>query len=157
MFGTARTREQVNVILSVLVREGALVSFRTNFEDQGPVWVPAVTIHPAEGADLAAVLERVEKALRPLGVSEIVVEGLAQGASEMPDAAPVIKVGQCYLTSNGQVARVLEVSADGRLRYEFRSPVIGVAFWTPAVTNLQSFSRLVEREIPCDLALETNE
>ncbi len=71
----------------------------------------------------------------------------------MPDAAPVIRVGHCYLTSNGQVARVLEVSADGKLRYEFRSVVIGVAFWTPAVTNLRSFIQLVEQEIPCDLAL----
>ncbi len=71
---TGRTRSQVTAILDDLVREGALVGFRTNFDDRGPVWVPTVSIRVAETADLPSVLEELDKALRPLGVAEIIVE-----------------------------------------------------------------------------------
>lgn len=37
---TGRTRGQGTAILDELVRERALVGFRTNFDDRGPVWVP---------------------------------------------------------------------------------------------------------------------
>lgn len=56
---TGRTRGRVAVILDELVREGALVGFRTNFDDRNPVWVPTVSIQVLETADLAAVLEQI--------------------------------------------------------------------------------------------------
>jgi transcriptional regulator with XRE-family HTH domain len=71
---TGRTRNLVTAILDELVREGALVGFRTNFDDRSPVWVPTVSIQVPDTADLAAVLEQVEKALRPLGVAEVILQ-----------------------------------------------------------------------------------
>ena len=44
------------MILDELVREGALVGFRTNFDDRGLIWVPTVSIQVAETADLPSVL-----------------------------------------------------------------------------------------------------
>ncbi len=62
-----------------------------------------------------------------------------------------IQVGQCYLTRNGQVARVVTLLPDGRTRYQFRSSAVARAFgWYEAKTDLRSFSHLVEREVPCD-------
>ncbi len=75
---TGRTRGRVIAILDELVREGALVGFRTNFDDRGLIWVPTVSIQVAETADLPSVLEQVDKALRPLGVAEITVETRAR-------------------------------------------------------------------------------
>ena len=69
-----QTRGRVTAILDELVRRGTLVSFRTNFDDRGPVWVPTVSIQVREAADLAAVLAQVEKALRPLGVAEVILQ-----------------------------------------------------------------------------------
>ena len=71
---TGRTRGRVIAILDDLVREGSLVGFRTNFDDRGIVWVPRVSIEVPETADLAAVLEQVERALRPLGVAEVILQ-----------------------------------------------------------------------------------
>ena len=68
----------MTTILDDLVRKGALISFRTNFDDRSSIWVPTVSIQVAETADLPSVLEEVDKALRPLGVAEIIVETRAR-------------------------------------------------------------------------------
>ncbi len=75
---TGRTRSRVTIILDELVRTGALISFRTNFDDRGSIWVPTVSIQVAETADLPSVLEQIDKALRPLGVAEITLETRAR-------------------------------------------------------------------------------
>jgi transcriptional regulator with XRE-family HTH domain len=77
---TGRTRGRVTSILDGLVRKRALISYRTNFNDRGSIWVPTVSIQVAETADLATVLEEVDKALRPLGVAEIIVETRARSS-----------------------------------------------------------------------------
>jgi hypothetical protein len=61
-----------------------------------------------------------------------------------------IRTGKCYLTTNGQVARVLKLEADG-VYYEFRSGVLAMpSMWTRAITTCQSFNHRAEREVPCD-------
>jgi hypothetical protein len=67
-----------------------------------------------------------------------------------------IQSGQCYLTTNGQVARVLRLSAEERVSYEFRDGTVARAFgWTAGVTDLRSFTHLVERQVPCDWTPKT--
>ncbi len=75
---TGRTRSRVTIILDELVRKGALIGFRTNFDDRGSIWVPTVSIRVADTADLPSVLDEIDKALRPLGVAEILVETRAR-------------------------------------------------------------------------------
>lgn len=68
-----------------------------------------------------------------------------------------IQSGQCYLTTNGQVARVMSLSAEGRVNYEFGSAAVAKAFgWTAAVTDVRSFAHLIERPVPCDWTPETD-
>ena len=69
-----------------------------------------------------------------------------------------IQSGQCYLTTNSQVARVLRLSAEGRVNYEFRdSRVVKALGWTAAVTDLRSFAHLAVRPVPCDWTPETDQ
>ena len=65
---------------------------------------------------------------------------------------------KCYLATNGQVVRVLQLTTDGRVKYEFRSPAVVKPFgWTAAITDLRSFAHLIERPVPCDWTPQTDE
>lgn len=76
----------------------------------------------------------------------------------MPVSPESIAIGKCYLTSNGQVARVLKLSPEGDVHYEFRSGAVVRAFgWNGGVTDLRSFGHLIEREVPCDWTPETRQ
>lgn len=62
-----------------------------------------------------------------------------------------IEIGKCYLTRNGQVARVVNVLSTGRVVYAFRkSTDVDAHVWTGAETDRRSFALLVERAVPCD-------
>jgi transcriptional regulator with XRE-family HTH domain len=154
-----RTRSQVTAILDELVREGALVGFRTNFDDRGPVWVPTASIRVLETADLGAVLERVERALRPLGVAEV----LLQVQAHNPDGASVtipfesIEAGKCYLMKTGQLRRVVRLMPNGQIQYEHRPPhQPNAKSWKPGMQSGRSFADLIEREVPFDWTPETD-
>lgn len=68
--------------------------------------------------------------------------------SVRPDS---LQAEKCYLMVNGRVARVLKVFPKGDVHYASRSGNAAKALrWTGAVTDVRSFSDLVEREVPCD-------
>jgi hypothetical protein len=62
-----------------------------------------------------------------------------------------IQAGHCYLTTNGQVRRVLRLLPDGRVQYEFRNGAVARALgWKAGVLDLRSFAFLAERVVPYD-------
>jgi hypothetical protein len=66
-----------------------------------------------------------------------------------------IQAGECYLTTNGQVARVAKLLPDGELHYQFRDAALAKAFgWHSGKTTLGTFVLMVERPVPCDWTLE---
>jgi hypothetical protein len=62
-----------------------------------------------------------------------------------------IKVGECYLTTSGQVRRVMRILPDGRVQYETRGGAVARAFnWRTDIQDLRSFAFSAERAVPCD-------
>ena len=62
-----------------------------------------------------------------------------------------IQADQCYLTVNGQVARVVQLLPDGRVHYQFRNSDLAKAFgWHSGSTSIDTFVHMVERPVPCD-------
>lgn len=62
-----------------------------------------------------------------------------------------IQVGRCYLMTNGQIRRALNLLPGGRLQYERRvGTSAGTWAWIRAMANLRAFADLVEREVSCD-------
>ena len=69
-----------------------------------------------------------------------------------------IQAGECYLTTNGQVARVVKHLPDGELHYQFRDAALAKAFgWHSGKTTLGTFVLMIERPVPCDWTLEDDE
>ncbi len=69
-----------------------------------------------------------------------------------------IQAGQCYLTVNGQVARVVKRLPDGGVHYQFRDAALVKAFgWHSGNTTVETFALMVERPVPCDWTLESEE
>ena len=59
-------------------------------------------------------------------------------------------VGKCYLTTTGQVRRVISF-LPGRVRFERRVNTTGPGWgWVPSLSERRAFALLVEREVPCD-------
>jgi hypothetical protein len=72
--------------------------------------------------------------------------------SVRPDS---LQAEKCYLITDGRVAPVLKVFPRGDVHCAVRSGNVPKAFqWTGAVADVQSFSDLVEREVPCDWSPE---
>lgn len=61
-----------------------------------------------------------------------------------------MQVGKCFVTSSGQVRRVLLVSQDGKtVRYESRGKKAVAGPWGARVTaDMETFANAVEREVP---------
>jgi hypothetical protein len=56
------------------------------------------------------------------------------------------QAGQCYLTVNGQVARVVKRLPDGGVHYQFRDAALAKAFgWHSGNTTVETFALMVER------------
>jgi hypothetical protein len=69
-----------------------------------------------------------------------------------------IQPDQCYLTTNGQVARVVKHLPDGELHYQFRYAAMAKAFgWHTGKTTVSTFVLMVERPVPCDWTPEGEE
>jgi hypothetical protein len=69
-----------------------------------------------------------------------------------------IQADQCYLTVNGQVARVVKLLPDGRVHYQFRNAALAKAFgWHSGSTSVDTFVHMVERPVPCDWMSEQGE
>ncbi len=69
-----------------------------------------------------------------------------------------IQAGQCYLTVNGQVARVVKRLPDGGVHYQFRNAALAKAFgWHSGNTTVETFALMVERLVPCDFTPETKD
>ncbi len=61
-----------------------------------------------------------------------------------------IEVGKCYLTTTGQVRRVIDF-LPGRVRFERRVNTTGAGWgWVPSLSERRAFAFLVEREVPSD-------
>ena len=61
-----------------------------------------------------------------------------------------IRVGRCYLTTDGRVRRALEVRPEG-VRYSYRSfPADPRRTWRSGALSIEAFAATVEREVPCD-------
>ena len=69
-----------------------------------------------------------------------------------------IQAGQCYLTVNRQVARVVKLLPDGGVHYQFRDAALVKAFgWHSGNTTVETFALMVERPVPCDFTPETKD
>jgi hypothetical protein len=67
-----------------------------------------------------------------------------------------LEVGQCYLMDTGRIRRVTEL-LPGRVRYQQRP---ANRPWRGAKTDIveiRSFAFMVERPVPCDWTLESDE
>jgi hypothetical protein len=69
-----------------------------------------------------------------------------------------IRVGQCYLTYSGQVRQVRSIT-EGRVLFDSRKrPPKGACWiWYPGILDLKTFAAMIERPVPCDWALESDE
>jgi hypothetical protein len=68
-----------------------------------------------------------------------------------------IQVGQCYLTDNGKVRRVMALLS-GRVQFQQRAA--HRATWKaskPDILDMRSFAFTVERAVSCDWTPETDE
>ena len=62
-----------------------------------------------------------------------------------------IDVGQCYLSDNGRVRRIVAVLPGSRVQFEWRyGHLIPKTTWRADVLDLRSFAFLAERPVPCD-------
>ena len=68
-----------------------------------------------------------------------------------------IQVGQCYLTSEGHVRRVLLILPSGVVQFEQRlAGLLRWARWRAQVADLRTFAAAIERQVPCDWTPETD-
>ncbi len=69
-----------------------------------------------------------------------------------------IQPGQCYLMLTGHVRRVIALYP-GRVQYEtrFRHNQRTGYSWRAGIFSLQAFAAMVERPVPCDWSLESDE
>ena len=71
----------------------------------------------------------------------------------MSVSASDLEVGKCFVTSSGQVRRILEFSNDGKICYEARGKksLPENEIWGPKTTvNAEKFASDVEREVRWD-------
>ena len=62
-----------------------------------------------------------------------------------------IQIGQCYLTQDGEVRRVLGLTAEKRVHYEYwRVGKRAFRNWKPGIEDLRSFALSLERPVPND-------
>jgi hypothetical protein len=67
-----------------------------------------------------------------------------------------IQVGQCYLTVTGKVRRVTGLLS-GRVQFQQRmAPNPSWRAYKTDILDLRSFAFTVERPVPCDWTLETD-
>ncbi len=60
-----------------------------------------------------------------------------------------VQIGQCYLTQVGEVRRVLGLTAEKRVHYEYWC--VGKRMlknWKPGIEGLRAFALSVERPVP---------
>ena len=67
----------------------------------------------------------------------------------------MIEPGKCYLNHverGPRILRVLALLPDGRVQYEYqnRYGTKRVSKWSAGMLNRAAFSRMAEREVPCD-------
>jgi hypothetical protein len=68
-----------------------------------------------------------------------------------------IEVGRCYLTTSGQVRRVLGFLPQ-RVRFERRVRTTGSDWgWVPGLAERRAFTLVIEREVPCNWTPEMDE
>ncbi len=70
-----------------------------------------------------------------------------------------IQIGQCYLTAEGLIVRVVEITPKGRAIYETRRGPVREGYPWPrrASTTLHFLRSRIERPVPCDWTPETEE
>jgi hypothetical protein len=59
-----------------------------------------------------------------------------------------IQTGQCYLTGDANVRRVVRIMADGRIQYEWRAG--HRRRWKSGILDQREFALAAERLMPCD-------
>jgi hypothetical protein len=59
-----------------------------------------------------------------------------------------IQTGQCYLTGDAHVRRVVRIMADGRIQYEWRAG--HRRRWKSGILDQREFALAAERLMPCD-------
>jgi hypothetical protein len=64
------------------------------------------------------------------------------------------EVGQCYLTEDGRVRKVMRLLPDGRIRYRYRGPLS--KRWRSGTLDHRSFVSTIERPVPCDWTPEND-
>jgi hypothetical protein len=63
------------------------------------------------------------------------------------DPASIV-VGQCYLTEDGRVRKVMRLLPDDCIRYRYRGPFS--KRWRSGTLDRRSFFSTIERPVPCD-------
>jgi hypothetical protein len=58
------------------------------------------------------------------------------------------EVGQCYLTEDGRVRKVMRLLPDGRIRYRYRGPL--------STLDHRSCVLTIERPVPCNWTPESD-
>ncbi len=67
-----------------------------------------------------------------------------------------IQVGQCYLMDTGRIRRVTEL-LPGRVRFQQRRADRDWRTGNVDIVDIRSFAFMVERLVPCDWTLESDE
>ena len=68
-----------------------------------------------------------------------------------------IQVGQCYLTHEGRVRRVLQLLPNSRVNFEWQNSTSTAKQWRAGVLDLRAFAAAIERPVSCDWTPETDE
>jgi len=66
-----------------------------------------------------------------------------------------IQAGQCYLTGDAHVRRVVRIMPDGRVQYEWRGG--NRRKWKPGILDQREFALAAERSVPSDWTPESDE
>jgi hypothetical protein len=72
----------------------------------------------------------------------------------MSDPPESIEVGQCYLTDDGRVRKVMRLLPDGRIRYRYRGPFSNR--WRSGTLDRRSFFSTIERPVACNWTPESD-
>ncbi len=68
-----------------------------------------------------------------------------------------IRVGQCYLTHDGHVRRILLILPSGVVQFEQRpAGLLRWARWRAQVADLRTFAAAIKRQVPCDWTPEAD-
>jgi hypothetical protein len=69
----------------------------------------------------------------------------------MPVDHTRLALGQCYITTAGQVRRILEITPDGNVRFDSRNENMPNGSWEmEAVVGIDVFAQQADREVPRD-------